>query len=466
MTDAPLQHLVTLLAFSLPSRVWAVWFISVALMDAADLVNIAKRAYSDHPVRRQSALACKVARSHIKKRPASAAKRRPERELEAQIMLTNLNHAMVPDEHMRVPGKQDDAADGAAGWQGSWRAWNARSTLNIGFQSGDVTASTLSQSLEPRRSKGHIVEVQNAVAGLCLQKAKGTLEEATSVTGSLQHQWFVNDIAIDSTEFHCHNREDPAMSRHVLACHGLASWKNCHGDVTLCPLVYPPRLLEDNTSSCTWTALHSDGNPLPPIPPTGCAKLTGTVVAHDQHTVNYCLLHHLYNTAPDGHLIGSDACCQHKTANALMPMTKHLAITPPTFCLAHVIRTGSTFKDVRGHVAERLSNPANLTLVDETYEADPADREFAEALLEATYFKPEMLPAHLDMSEVETHQKQSERRRNGEQLMWLLPGNWRQGAYASQLSSFRTFREWQHCRLGRLWNCTFLLLAKKVKFQV
>ena len=137
----------------------------------------------------------------------------------------------------------------------------------------------------------------------------------------------------------------------------------------------------------------------------------------------------LYQVAKPGHLVASDPCCQHKTANCLAPMTKHLGIAAPAFCTSHVIRQGQTFRDVLKHVNERLSNPNNLTLVDETYDAVLEDREYAEALLDATYFKPEMTPEHMELSEAEAAHGRTTRRRNGEALMHILPGNWRQGAW-------------------------------------
>ncbi len=407
-------------------------------MEAAQLLDIARHARTGRPKSQpQRALVCKIARQHLRKRPASASgsssKSRPALQLEAQIKTANLVHAVVDDDRMHVPEESDTECIGANG-TGRWRMWNARTSLRVGYQAGNASANQLALTMVPARSRGHVVEVQNAVACVTLDKAKAVLKKATSVRDQNKHKFFINDFGLDSTELHVHVQGKPPMSQHVLAVHGHSLWKERSNKLCQCPLVYAPRVLRNNNASCTWSALTSECVPLEPIPPSSgeFADWSGTVVSHDQHVVNYCIIHKMLDLAGDTHLVASDACLQHRTANCLSPMTKHLSIAPGIFCLAAVERHGSLYTDVLTNIETRLSHPGNIREADDDFIPDAGDREFAESLLEVTYFEHErMNPADLEMSELELEQLRQQRRRNGEALMRLLPGNWRQGVHLS-----------------------------------
>ena len=384
-------------------------------MDPAELVALARRAQGERDASRPSKLICKLARKNRGKKSSS----REDEALEAQIRIANMTRAVTEDDAMTIPG-QTRSDENSIG-QGRWRMWNPRSCLQVGFQSGDVASTALAKSMDPPRSRGHVVEVQNCIANICQKKAKSAMAELTCERVTADRlKWFVMDFGMDSTELDVHMKGE-----HVLAAHGHATWSDSGGARHETPLVYQPLALTENTASCTWRALHHKSVPLEPLPRTKFAKYSGTVVAMDQHVVNYCIIHKLNKEAPTCHLVATDACCQHRTANCLAPMTKHLGIASPVFCLSHVLRYGSTHCDVIKDVEGRLSLPSNLNLVGDEYVADPMDREYAEALLEATYYYE---PASdLERSDAERARARAERRRNGEALMHILPGNWRQG---------------------------------------
>ena len=393
-------------------------------MDSKDLLELARGARDDRPQARAQALACKIARGHKAKASESEQVKRQKLELTAQIKVSNLSNAVTCDDIMRQHG---EAPGPEAAGQGRWRMWNARTSLKVAFRSVDIPATTIGKTMDPPRSKGHITEVQNAVSCLCTQKAKDDLSNVVCPPAGQQHECFITDSGIDTTEFRCCTLDGPAMKLHVLAQHGRCLWRDHVGQVFQRPLAFAPRGLRANTASCHWAALHDKVVPVQPIAGSA-AKHSGTIVSHDQHVVNYALIHKLVDEAPETHLVGSDPCLQHRTGNCLEPLTRHLGIASPIFCLANVERQGTTYKDILDYIAERLSNPNLVSTVDDSYVSLPQDKEYAEALLEATHYRHEaMQPADLEMSEAELALLRQKRRDEGAALIHMLPGNWRQG---------------------------------------
>ena len=128
---------------------------SRAFMDPAHLVDLARQANSGRP-RGQQALVCKLARQHIQKKPAAAAKRQPALKLEAQIKTINLVHSVTADDQRAMPDVSADADDELLAnlGPGRWRMWNGRASLKTAFQAGNASASSIAASMTPKTFKG------------------------------------------------------------------------------------------------------------------------------------------------------------------------------------------------------------------------------------------------------------------------------------------------------------------------
>ncbi len=98
-------------------------------MDPARLVALARGAASGDQSSRTKKLVCKIARSHIRKKPASASNRQKSLRARAQIQTVNLTHAVVADD--AIPDPEQDVADEDVIGKGRWRMWNARSSLSL-----------------------------------------------------------------------------------------------------------------------------------------------------------------------------------------------------------------------------------------------------------------------------------------------------------------------------------------------
>ena len=105
------------------------------------------------------------------------------------------------------------------------------------------------------------------------------------------------------------------------------------------------------------------------------------VLLHDAHPANLKLAWFLSRTAPSGVLVFWWECSVHQLHLCSGSCLKALDYTSNMFCLANLLRTGPTFKDLIGFAKRIVSDELEIEYGD----PDPADQRYAAALLTLLY---------------------------------------------------------------------------------
>ncbi len=216
-------------------------------------------------------------------------------------------------------------------------------------------------------------------------------------TELLVFQW-----CMDETKFRMMMRLMPAMTKpsvgevSVFAVHGRLLWAS--GDnVQEEELVFPPVGIASNTAAAMWGALLSLlpaalQNILHGLTSVDMVVLTPGA---DMFSANQMMIQYIDNitaAAADKIFVLGGWCHQHKSGNALDPVTRRTAIVRPAFCIARRMRAEKFSKRFRE--GRKTSLKLSMTHIKGSEFPDwrpvQADLDHAEIVLELFYYRKDV----------------------------------------------------------------------------
>jgi hypothetical protein len=334
--------------------------------------------------------------------------------LTAQITVHNMEKAIVTDDLMTAPGGKSTSAPGT----GRWKCWLPTAMLRCAFAAGCESARSIARLF--KSSSTTVSRVQQAVAATLMDRQKMNTSEL--VEPRVQHHHAVSSLMFDATTFEVQPTDGLAGDWPIMGMHGGVSWQPTRGSRRHEEVVIPPAVLLDECAATMINALDSQCA-IPIFLPDHCAKYKALIIHSDNARANMLLYKWLESEAPTGYVVILVPCGQHNTCLCLVPMTTFLGIICPVFCLVKLFHFGAFFTGVRQHALYLVGCHLKR---DTRRKPKEEDREYAEAVLELTYYNINLSVHNAwNMGVDELQELSTERRKKGNRLTKCFNGPWK-----------------------------------------
>jgi hypothetical protein len=289
-----------------------------------------------------------------------------------------------------------------------------------------------------------------------------TQGQATAARSLLEHEQdtqadgVIHTVMWDETQFSVvPNGSGTAVTSSVFAAHGALTLLLAGGGrLRAEQIVHPPNLLADTTAASYWAALCRH-TPCPLMLQRHAATYIGFCPGSDH--AKSCLRLHNYieNSAPDWVFTIRGLCKQHATGLCVQPLCVYFDLICPAFCAVKMLHSWTFYNRFEAAVFHVVATQLDWQPADSAFVPDPADRAYAEALLEQAYYSRNLHECEVELEKQEKlKEEDAKRRQRGERLIRACPGDWRSTKIVHiSRGCCQNSAEGAHCVVDALKDC-------------